>query len=116
MKQNDAENTEERPQTQAEEEQRGRVLKVRATHVGTTLQCHPDWAGGMAGGWGTGGGGGETMQYWGDPEMLGMQGPEDRGPNMCKGFGNGLEWGSGLEREGTPCWLPGFGRIMVSFA
>lgn len=56
------------------------------------------------------------MQYWGDPEMLGMQGPEDRGPNMCKGFGNGLEWGSGLEREGTPCWLPGFGRIMVSFA
>lgn len=62
------------------------------------------------------GGGGETMQYWGDPEMLGMQGPEDRGPNMCKGFGNGLEWGSGLEREGTPCWLPGFGRIMVSFA
>lgn len=72
MKQNDAENTEERPQTQAEEEQRGRVLKVRATHVGTTLQCHPDWAGGMAGGWGTGGGGagrlcstGVTQRCWG---------------------------------------------------
>lgn len=69
---------------------------MRATHVGTALQCHPDWAGGMAGGWGTVG---ETMQYWGDPEMLRMQGPEDRGPNMCKGFDNGLEWGSGLERE-----------------
>lgn len=33
------------------------------------------------------------MRCWGDREMLGMQGPEDLGPNTGIGFGDGLEWG-----------------------